>query len=309
MDPISTPNGTGADSLYFIHLSDTHIIPPPRGLYEGDGPADNFRRVIAAARALDVEPAFFLVTGDLSERGEFESYRRLLDLVAEVEDQGFPVLLTLGNHDNRDNFYRVFKGRHCDDEERYRYTSIVGGLRIVVLDSLVQNSRGHGELGQEQLRWLDRTLAEPEPPLGTVLAFHHPPNHTGATWVDHYKLDNSEELREVISGHSINGLLTGHTHYPSVGKFGDTISATAPGVVDFCDPSSQNGLRTIAGSGFNMISIRGDDMAVHPVILPGPRHILRYENDRAVAQKVAGMEVLHAAAAGISQSAKEAALA
>ena len=77
------------------------------------------RRVIAAARALDVEPAFFLVTGDLSERGELESYSRLMDLVAEVEDEGYPVLLAMGNHDVRDNFYRVFKGRHCDDEERY----------------------------------------------------------------------------------------------------------------------------------------------------------------------------------------------
>ena len=30
-----------------------------------------------------------------------------------------PVLLAMGNHDVRDNFYRVFKGRHCDDDERY----------------------------------------------------------------------------------------------------------------------------------------------------------------------------------------------
>ena len=138
------------------------------------------RRVIAAARALDVEPAFFLVTGDLSERGELESYSRLMDLVAEVEDEGYPVLLAMGNHDVRDNFYHVFKGRHCDDEERYCYTSNVGGLLAVLLDSLVQG-RGHGELGRLQLDRLDQGLAAPEPPLGTVLAFHHPSIHTGAT--------------------------------------------------------------------------------------------------------------------------------
>ena len=93
-----------------------------------------------------MEPAFSLVTGDLSERGELESYSRLMDLVAEVEDEGYPVLLAMGNHDVRDNFYRVFKGRHCDDEKRYCYTSNVGGLRVVVLDSLVQG-RGHERRG------------------------------------------------------------------------------------------------------------------------------------------------------------------
>ena len=306
MNPTSLANGIGTDSLYFIHLSDTHVIPPAKGLYEGDDPANNFRRVIAAARALDVEPAFFVITGDLSERGEFESYSRLMDLVAEVEDEGFPVLLTLGNHDDRDNFYRVFKGRHSDDGERYFYSTVVGGLRVVVLDSLVYGT-GHGELGREQLQWLDRALAEPEPPLGTVLAFHHPPNHTGATWVDHYMLEDGEELREVISDRSVAGLLTGHTHYPSVGRFGNTIAATAPGVVDYCDPSSQNGLRTMAGSGFNMISIRRGEMAVHPVMLPGPRNTIRFENDRAVALKVVGMESLKATAGMDIPPAKEAA--
>ena len=308
MEPTHSTNPPAPDNLYFIHLSDTHVIPPPRGLYEGDGPANNFRRVIAAARALDVDPAFFLVTGDLSERGEFESYARLMDLVAEVEDQGYPVLLTLGNHDNRDNFYRVFMGRHCDEEERYCYTALLGGLRVVVLDSLV-SGRGHGELGREQLEWLDKALGEPDAPHGTVLAFHHPPNHTGATWVDHYKLDDSEALREVIAGRAVQGFLTGHTHYPSVGAFGGAIAATAPGVVDFCDPSSQNGLRTLAGSGFNLVSVRGGEMAVHPVMLPGPRHVLRYENDAAVAHKVAGLEALQASAGSHNHHTKEAALA
>ena len=54
--------------------------------------------------------------------------------------------------------------------------------------------------------------------------------------MDHFKLDDSNELYEVIRDRSVNGLLTGHTHYPSVGKFGNTIAATAPGVVAVLRP-------------------------------------------------------------------------
>ena len=304
MAPAATPEAPQKKGLYFIHLSDTHITPPPRGRYGGQDSSQNFRKVIAAARGLDIEPDFFVVSGDLTDRGEAESYEKLFSLVSEVEDEGFPVLLALGNHDNRENFYNVFLGQACGEHDRYHYSATLGGLRVIVLDSLVQG-RGYGRLGGEQLRWLADELSQPEPPVGTVVVVHHPPIRTGATWVDGFGLVDSDELHDVLSGHSVLGLLSGHTHYPSLGKFGDTISATAPGVANFCDPSSQNGLRTIAGSGFNLVSIRGADLAVHPVILPGTQHVLRYENDRAVAQAAAGTENLWTAA-GIYQGYPEA---
>ena len=98
---------TRENDFYFIHISDTHITPPRSGLYAGEDTAQNFNRVIAAAFELDVDPAFIVVSGDLSDNGEVESYVRLACLVAEVEERGIPVLLALGNHDNRDNFYSV----------------------------------------------------------------------------------------------------------------------------------------------------------------------------------------------------------
>lgn len=286
-------------------MSDTHITPPPQGRYGGEDAAQNFRRVIAAARGLDIEPEFFVISGDLTERGEVESYEKLFALVLEVEEEGFPVLPALGNHDNRENFYNVFLGEACREDDRYCYSSDLGGLRVIVLDSLVRG-QGYGELGREQLKWLSEELSRPEPALGSVIVLHHPPIQTGATWVDGFNLVDREELYDVLSGHPVLGLLSGHTHYPSLGRFGNTISATAPGVANFCDPSSQNGLRTIAGAGFNMVSVRGRDLAVHPVILPGTQHVLRYENDRAIAQAVAGMENLQAVD-GPYQAAREAA--
>ena len=275
---------TRDDDFYFIHISDTHMTPPHGGLYTGDDAEHNFRRVIEAARNLDVAPSFIVISGDLSDRGEVASYVRLACLVAEVEEQGTPVLLALGNHDNRANFYSVF---HPDydpvRQDRYRYSRTIGELRVVVLDSLVEGY-GHGHLGAAQLEWLNHELSRPEPRMGTVIVLHHPPVNTGATWVDGFKLNDGDALLEVLNRHHVQGVLNGHTHYPSVNRFGSTISATAPGVANLIDPSSRNGLKYAYGAGFNLVSIRDRELSVHPVILPGPRYVIKYENDLAVAQ-------------------------
>ncbi len=284
---------TRENDFYFIHISDTHITPPRRGLYTDDDTARNFNRVIAAALELDVDPAFIVVSGDLSDNGEVESYVRLACLVAEVEERGIPVLLALGNHDNRANFYSVFHPDWDPEQHpKYRYSRTIGGLRVIVLDSLV-HGHGSGHLGREQLEWLDGELSQPEPCLGTVIVLHHPPVNTGATWVDGFKLIDGADLLEVIKDHPVQGLLNGHTHYPSVNRFGNTISATAPGVANLIDPSSQNGLRYAYGAGFNMVSIRDNELSVHPVILPGPRYIIKYENDLAIAQSEAAARAGH----------------
>ena len=278
---------TRENDFYFIHISDTHITPPRSGLYTSDDTAQNFNRVIAAAFELDVDPAFLVVSGDLSDNGEVESYVRLACLVAEVEERGIPVLLALGNHDNRANFYSVFHPNwDTAQHPQYHYSRTIGGLRVIVLDSLVEGY-GYGHLGREQLEWLDGELSLPEPRLGTVIVLHHPPVNTGATWVDDLKLIDGGDLLDVISKYPVQGVLNGHTHYPSVNRFGNTISATAPGVANLIDPSSRNGLRYTFGAGFNMVSIRDNELSVHPVILPGPRYVIKYENDRAVAQSEA----------------------
>ena len=272
------------DDFYFIHISDTHMTPPHSGLYTGDDAEHNFRRVIEAARNLDVAPAFFVISGDLSDRGEVASYVRLACLVAEVEEEGTPVLLALGNHDDRANFYSVFhQGYDTVRQPSYHYSRTIGELRVIVLDSLVEGC-GHGLLGSEQLEWLDNELSRPEPRMGTVIVLHHPPVNTGATWVDDLKLADSDALLEVLDRHNVQCVLNGHTHYPSVNRFGSTISATAPGVANLVDPSSRNGLRYACGAGFNLVSIRNGELSVHPVILPGPRYVIKYENDIAVAQ-------------------------
>ena len=95
------------------------------------------------------------MSGDLSDNGEVESYVRLACLVSEVEERVIPTLLALRNHDNRANFYSVFHpDRDCERHPKYHYSRTIGGLRVIVLDSLV-HGYGPGHLGRERL---DRML-------------------------------------------------------------------------------------------------------------------------------------------------------
>src|SRR5690348_15523193 len=88
--------------LTFVHLSDLHITPTPEERVLGIDTAAAFRRVVATIRAMDVQPVFFVISGDLVNGGTSAAYdhlRRLLD--TELTPFGVPVLLGLGNHDSR----------------------------------------------------------------------------------------------------------------------------------------------------------------------------------------------------------------
>jgi 3',5'-cyclic AMP phosphodiesterase CpdA len=57
------------------------------------------------------DAAFFLLAGDLADRGEAEAYRLLQTLIAPLS---MPVHITLANHDDRATFLSVF-GADRDD--------------------------------------------------------------------------------------------------------------------------------------------------------------------------------------------------
>ena len=94
-----------------------------------------------------------------------------------------PVYVIPGNHDRRDNFRRDLAhlpGVTARSGVRPVYVDDLP-VRLVMLDTLVPGAR-HGELRDDQLAWLDRTLAAvPDKP--TMIGMHHPPFACGiAHW-------------------------------------------------------------------------------------------------------------------------------
>ena len=163
--------------------------------------------MIAAA---ECSPDVLVLSGDVANRGEAESYVRLRPTIdAALERFGAKLLVAPGNHDDVALLRAYLLGRGA---ERGPLDEVVrvGGLRVIGLDSSVPGE-DHGELDDAQIAALAGELAEPAPD-GTVLAIHHPPIWSTTPMSELVALRDPQRLADVIRGSDVRLILGGHTH-------------------------------------------------------------------------------------------------
>lgn len=200
-----------------LHLSDTHLLGRPGPLYGAVDSDARLRQLLGDIRASDVRPDALIFTGDLTDKGEPEAYRKLRDAVEPVaRDLGARLIWLMGNHDRRENLRENLLGEAPDAAPLYRSYRL-GGLRIITLDTSVPGHH-YGELGQEQLDWLAAELATPAPE-GSILAMHHPPIPMIQNLAVLTELRNQDHLRRVIEGSDVRLILGGHLHFSSSSTF------------------------------------------------------------------------------------------
>jgi Icc protein len=193
---------------YFIQLSDTHIVADIRQELHGVNTYATLNRAIAQINHLDPPPAFVIVTGDLINDDNPQSYRVLKQLTDQLR---VPIYFALGNHDLRQPFRQVFLGEQQPTAMPYYYTFDRAQYRFVVLDSLVEGEVG-GALDATQLAWLEITLAA-APTRPTIVFVHHPPASTGIDWMDEHAIANSAEFLAILARHSqVRRVFFGHVH-------------------------------------------------------------------------------------------------
>lgn len=254
-------------TITFLQLSDLHLSPSGQ-LLAGVDPMRQMRNVLTRIQQLDVAPAFIVVSGDLTDNGSAESYEVVNEVLKELRAGETPVLLALGNHDDRATFRRVVLGEERFDQGPYYYSQLIDGLRVIVLDSLIPEDVG-GALGAEQLAWLEAQLADPAP-RGNVLVLHHPCRLAAPS--RHYPMFIVREaavLESIVSRHRdrIVAVLAGHSHQANSAPFGGTIHVTAPSVLCQLDFFAGEQYVLIPGSGFNLCRIDHGQLVIHPVLL------------------------------------------
>src|SRR5688572_19617116 len=127
-----------ADPIRFLHLSDFHIGASREHALHGVNTERATRELLAEAFQRVPDPAFVLVTGDLSDDGEAGGYRRVRHMLGQTFSAATPVLVGLGNHDRRPEFRAGYLGETSGDTGRpYFYAAMVGDLRVVMLDSSI----------------------------------------------------------------------------------------------------------------------------------------------------------------------------
>lgn len=270
--------------------------------FQPDDPAElnrkRFDEVVETLLAMNPRPDVLLATGDLTEFGTVASYQTLK---AVCDALPFPVLPALGNHDDRGNFYRVFKDAPgAGGFLQYSYDC--GPLRIIVLDTLEEGRHG-GSFDAARAAWLEARLAENDKP--TIVVLHHPPIETGSGWMtEAVDAPWVRLLLAVVERHPhIIRVVAGHLHRAIVTGWAGTTLAVCPSsapqvAIDFrgLDPERPDGRDMIVaeGPGFALHYWTGRDLVTHfgsggehPVLArynarmqPTVRHILSERGEK-----------------------------
>ncbi|MEO6715674.1 MAG: metallophosphoesterase [Novosphingobium sp.] len=187
-------------------VTDIHI-----GFEPGNPDEPNMHRLNAVLERLFDGPNrldLLLLTGDLTENGDADSFRRL---AGALESAPCPVWPIPGNHDERTAFAETFSYVPMTGAFA-QYALNAGRLRLLMLDTLDPGRHG-GAFCEARAAWLRGELAAfPDRP--TVIVMHHPPFVSGIDWMDP---DPGEEwimrFAEATREHGqIEAILCGHLH-------------------------------------------------------------------------------------------------
>ncbi|MBB6694042.1 metallophosphoesterase [Cohnella xylanilytica] len=263
--------------MKFIHLTDTHMNAAGKqdGLFAKVHMADNVRKVINHAKESGIEPAFVLITGDLSHEGDAADYAYIRTVLDECSERiGAPVHVVLGNHDHRGPFREGYL-MEAPSEEPYYYSVMYGGLRLIGLNTQIPGDHA-GELDERQLSWLSEQLKEAAP-QGTIIGLHHPVLSIEGMDGSHL-LKNRAVFGDLIAGTDVIGVLAGHVHSNNVGTFRGICAVAASGTAFAGERADPDTYAMVNAIGYNVVSVNaGEGITVRTVELPtGREELVRF---------------------------------
>jgi 3',5'-cyclic AMP phosphodiesterase CpdA len=238
-----------------------------------------FRQTLDRLLAQPNRPDMLLLSGDITDRGDRDSFERTAAMLAECP---FPVHVMVGNHDSREELLHAFP--ETGTEGGFIHSAFVReGLLVVLLDSYEPGRHG-GAFCEQRRDWLAATLAAREG-VPAVIFIHHPPVVSGIAWMDP---DPSERwianLADAVAGHEhrILAIHCGHLHRQINARFHGIPVCVTPSVA----PMVAMDLRPISGS-------KPDSRAL--ITTEPPTYALHYwDGERLVShyERVSDWEVL-----------------
>ncbi|MDD2958337.1 MAG: metallophosphoesterase [Lachnospiraceae bacterium] len=238
-----------------LHISDIHF----RRQYEQ---GDNYKNILCTMQnpLLSLEicllhmkkmkrtPDLIIITGDLTDDGEAEDYK-MLRLFFQEKIPDIPIVVTMGNHDNKAGFRKGWLGCEPSREDYFADFSIQG-IRVLSFDSAKQGNP-NGRITQIQMKWLkDRLKEEQHQPVILVTHHHLIDDHEGIPAVSYPK-----EFAKMIRDSNIFCILCGHTHHMFSGFFEDQLYYTSDGMSFYGEDLEQGRVRFKEKFGYNFYQI------------------------------------------------------
>jgi glycoprotein endo-alpha-1,2-mannosidase len=259
-DPTSLPTPTTRPVPVVARLalvSDPHVSPDPR--YEAY--VKNFERVITDVNAASVDAV--LLSGDLAQTGNPESFARFKELAARFSARTWPVA---GNHDVgqkplADKPATVTEQRVAQFEEivgpAFFAADVAPGVRVLGITSSLLDTG----LPREQAQWefLERELARPRDagptPTRTFLLTHYPPFAAKPDEADEYFNINTSargRLGSLLKRGGVAAILSGHLHRPIERDWDGGVRVIGAPAVSFGLP---HGLQDV---GWKLVTLHAD---------------------------------------------------
>jgi Icc protein len=203
------------ETVYFVHLSDTHIGPTPGYARFGQVSLPSAQRLVNIINSLPVTPDFVIHTGDVVTDPDPDSYALAAETFATLEP---PIYYVTGNHDSSSDIHRFLPmGPKVDvttDRSVLSYTFEIKGYRFLVLDAHGSSEIDpHGLLSRDQIDLVRQEASSDGPPL-TVFV-HFPALPLNSTWMDENVLIlNGLEFHEALlpARARLRGVFLGHIH-------------------------------------------------------------------------------------------------
>lgn len=178
---------------------------------------NNFVNAAKEALAKKKNAAGIFINGDCANLYGFaKDYEVLAELLEPLSKAGFPIHMTMGNHDSRSTFAKVLKSHRPDN-------AYIGGRRIGVveaphanwflLDSLKVINGAPGELGKKQLVWLQDEL-DKRKDKPAIIMLHHNPKFGENEKADRIGLADTDALFAIVKPRKhVKSIIFGHIHH------------------------------------------------------------------------------------------------
>ncbi len=194
-------------------FSDTHVAADAKAVLREVCMFEHLQKASADMLAQPTLPSAMLVNGDLALNvGLPGDYATFTAGVKPIREAGVPIHLTLGNHDDRDNFWKAVPPADAGKVVDGKHVSVVTTrfADFLLLDSLELVNKTPGLLGDGQRAWLERALdARADRPC-VVVVHHNPidPNSAKPTGIK----DTAELMKILLPRKQAKALVFGHTH-------------------------------------------------------------------------------------------------
>ena len=214
--------GVGLDPNRVALLADTHISADPGLVYPGTkwpgspvkesehewvNMAECLAQAAKSVMALNPRPAHLIVNGDCAlSNGKEAEYKQFLGLVEPIRAAGITVHVTIGNHDNRENLWKLLpflKKEHMGVQ--------AGVIELPHANLVLLDSGRKGVLGDKQLNWLTQQLDERADKPALIFGHFNPYPNRGVRPIEGMR-DGSTLLKLLVERKHARAYVYGHTH-------------------------------------------------------------------------------------------------